>query len=149
MAPLKRFEGGCHCGNITVVLETRRRPDELGLRACQCSFCLSHGARSTSDPQGHARITVRDGARLRRYRFGLRTADFLVCRDCGGYAAAVMTEAGGSFAVLNVNLFRDAAAFAAPATPMSYDAESEAERRARRRRLWTPAEVAVLNASGG
>jgi len=149
MAPLRRFEGGCHCGNIAVVLETRRRPDELELRACQCSFCRGHGARSTSDPGGHARITVCDGARLCRYRFGLRTADFFVCRECGGYAAAVMTEAGGSFAVLNVNLFRDSAGFAHPATPMNYDAESEAERRTRRRRRWTPAEVAILDPSGG
>src|SRR2546422_3634073 len=46
-----------------------------------CSFCRKHGARTTSDPSGRVVITVRHPGQLLRYRFGLETADFLVCTD--------------------------------------------------------------------
>ncbi|HEX3810276.1 MAG TPA: hypothetical protein VHW02_11330 [Rhizomicrobium sp.] len=76
-----RFDGGCHCGNLSYVFEASAGLDELGLRADQCSFCPAHGARNTSDPSGKMHIAVRDPVKLARYRFGLKTADFLVCRD--------------------------------------------------------------------
>ena len=75
--------GGCHCGNLRYALETALALTQLPLRACQCSFCRLHGARSTSDASGHIRFDVRDASRLTRYRFGLRTADFLICSQCG------------------------------------------------------------------
>src|SRR5579859_2220723 len=51
------LRGGCHCGNLGVVLETERDPRALPLRACQCSFCRRHGAVTTADPGGLLRIT--------------------------------------------------------------------------------------------
>ena len=126
--------GRCHCGNIQISLETRVDPRELPLRACQCTFCRRHGARTTSDPAGRARVTVRDEAELSRYRWGLATADFLVCRRCGVYAAAVLQ----SWAVLNANLFDDQEPFRREAQPVDYDGESAEQRIARRRKAWTP-----------
>jgi len=135
--------GGCHCGRLAVRFETGLRPGDLPVRACQCSFCGRHGARCVSDPQGRARITVRDEDALVRYRFALNTADFLVCGRCGVYLGALMREDDGrAFATLNINAFDSNAAFASP-TPVSYDAETEPERRARRRRRWTPAELRI------
>jgi hypothetical protein len=136
-----RFEGRCHCGALEVSLTTRRAIPELPLRECQCSFCRKHGARTTADPDGFAEVRVRDAAALARYRFGLATADYLVCARCGVYLAAVMAEAGRGYAVLNVNAFDERAEFAQAATPMVYDHEDEAGRRARRRKVWTPAVV--------
>ena len=37
---------------------------------------------STSDPAGTVELSARDGA-LQRYRFGQRTADVWICRNCG------------------------------------------------------------------
>ena len=136
-----RLVGGCHCGNLEVAFETLRPPDELTVHACGCSFCRHHGARTISDPAGSVEVLVNDPAALSRYRFGLGTAEFLVCRNCGGYVGAVMTEAGSAYATVNLNALATAGEFAATSVPVSYDQESEADRRARRRARWTPARV--------
>ena len=130
--------GRCHCGNITVVFETRVDPRTLPLRACACSFCTRHGARTTADPSGTARIEIADPAEVSRYRWGLATADFLVCRRCGVYAAAVLADGGESWATLNTRIFDDQGPFAREATSVSYEGESAEERIARRKRQWTP-----------
>ena len=86
----RSYEGACHCGAIEFTYETRLSPQSWALRACQCGFCRAHGALATSDPAGTVRFRYIYPDRLRRYRFGLRTADFLICRECGIYAGAVM-----------------------------------------------------------
>lgn len=133
-----RLTGRCHCGNLELVLDTPTAIDELPVRACACSFCTKHGVRTTSDPRGRVRIVVRDPQSLLRYRFGLRTADFLVCKRCGVYLAAVMTTEQGTYATLNLNTFDGAERFTRAAAPVSYDTESEAARIARRESGWTP-----------
>jgi hypothetical protein len=132
------YAGACHCGNLTIVFETGQAPDALEIRACQCAFCTMHGARSVSDPAGRVRVVARAPAETHCYRFALRTADFVVCRRCGAYAAAVMRDGGRSYAIVNVNLLAQARRFTRPAVAVRYDAESEAERRARRAARWTP-----------
>ena len=73
-------------------------PDQWPVRACQCRFCRSHGAHTTSDPGGSIAFQIADPGKLNRYRFGSRSADFLICRECGVYVAAVMTSRRGQFA---------------------------------------------------
>ena len=133
------FAGRCHCGNIEVAFETAREAGALPVRACDCSFCRLHGMRATSDPEGRVTIIIHDPERANRYRFGLKTADFLICGNCGVYVAAVMSEGGATWATLNVNALDDAAAFSQAAAVVSYEGESAAARRARRRENWTPA----------
>ena len=133
--------GRCHCGNVELALETSLRIEELSLRADTCSFCRRHGARTTSDPSGRVVITVRHPEQLLRYRFGFRTADFLVCGRCGIYVAAVMSEGAGCWATVNVNTLDVVDRFAQPATPVTYEGESAAQRTARRRARWTPAVI--------
>lgn len=132
--------GGCHCGNLRFALESALALDALPLRACQCSFCRLHGARSTSDPAGRIRFEVRDAALLTRYRFGLRTADFLVCAQCGIYVGALMRDGGAHHAIINANTLDDVARLTQPAQPMDYDGEDAARRLARRKQRWSPAE---------
>jgi len=131
--------GQCHCGNIAVRFETRTDPRTLPLRACACTFCRRHGARTTADPEGLLRIEIRDAAQLSRYRWGLATADFLVCRRCGVYAAAVLSEGGRSWATVNTLILDDQGPFQREAAPVSYEGESAAQRIARRKLQWTPA----------
>jgi hypothetical protein len=132
------FTGRCHCGNLEARFESRQEPEALFVRRCGCSFCRRHGARYVSDPEGGLRIRVRDPAGLTRYRFGHETADFLVCRECGVFLAAVMTTEGTARAVVNVNTFEDPGALSADPASFDYDAEDEAERLARRAARWTP-----------
>lgn len=137
-AAQREFRGGCHCGNITYVFGARAPLEELGLRRDMCSFCTAHGARNTSDPNGAMRIQVRDAAKLNRYRFGLKTADFLVCRDCGAYIGALLEDGGKSWFTVNVNSFTEKPPPDFPAVPHDFDSEDTHTRIARRKARWTP-----------
>jgi len=80
---------------------------------------------------------MNDDSLLEVYRFGLRTADFLVCRRCGVYVAAILTTSTGRFATINVNAL-DKRPVVPEAVSVSYDGESATERERRRERHWTP-----------
>jgi hypothetical protein len=138
------FGGSCHCGNVRVAFETRTSPEQTQIRLCQCSFCRKHAARAAADPAGHLRIDVADAGGLTRYRFGLATADFLVCGRCGVYVAAVMFADDGAYAVLNVSVLDDRERFSHAGVPLVYDEEDVATRTARRKQRWTPATVRGL-----
>lgn len=144
--PTNVFSGACHCGNLSVELEATRPAAELPVRACGCTFCARHQPRYTSDPQGQVRFVVRDVSKLGRYRFGLRLADFLICRDCGVFVGAFEPgeSPGTGRAVVNFNVFGAAAAqFTSTTTRMDYDAEDAAARTARRAKAWTPATLSA------
>src|SRR5688572_4653002 len=138
----RRFEGSCHCGAIGFTLGTAQPPEVWTVRACQCGFCRRHGARTFADPAGSVSFAVADSSRLNRYRFGLKTADFLVCGACGVYVASVLTSPRGQFATLNINTLRQALTMPEP-VPVSYDGESIDQRQVRREQRWTPVEGAV------
>jgi hypothetical protein len=139
---MERLTGRCHCGNLTFGFETTIPIAQLQLRADQCSFCRKHGARTTSDPDGRARISAREPREVVRYRFGQGTADFLVCGRCGIYLGALLTTGDGSaYATLNVNCFERTDELIQPTAPVSYEGESAPERIARRRARWTPTRI--------
>jgi hypothetical protein len=135
-----QFEGYCHCGAVTVAIALSRPTDQIELRACQCLFCRHHGAKTLADPEGKLSIEAAPGE-LNRYRFGLRTADFLLCATCGCYIAAVIEDGGQRRAVLNVVGAGLAEFSETPARPVNYDRENVAARRARRLRTWMPVEI--------
>jgi hypothetical protein len=132
------YEGLCHCGALAFRYATRLPPRSWSVRACQCSFCRAHGASCTSDPEGSVVFRITKPEALVRYRFALRTADFLVCRSCGVYLAAVLSDGGRSFATINVNAIAPVPFGLPRVEPFSYDSESVEERIARRVKRWTP-----------
>jgi hypothetical protein len=137
------LDGACHCGALTVQLDTVRAPGELAVRTCGCSFCRKHRPRYTSDPAGSVTIRAAAEADLIRYRFGLRLADFLICRTCGVFVAAYEPGTPGR-AVINLDTLARAADFTATPTQLTtYDSEDVATRTARRARGWTPATLLI------
>jgi len=92
---------------------------------------------STSDPAGSVELSARDGA-LQRYRFGQRTADFWICRECGVYIAAVMESGGRRYAVINVQALETRPPSLAAPVASSLDGEAKAQRDERRLQRWTP-----------
>jgi hypothetical protein len=133
--------GGCHCANIHVALRLSQPPAEMKLRSCSCAFCRAHATRTLSDREGVAEITADDWSQVERYRFGSRTADYLLCRRCGVYIGAVCETSAGLRAVVNVNCLDDRAAFTqTPAAP-DYDGEATDARLERRATNWMPAVV--------
>ena len=140
MSGMQAYRGGCHCGALHVVFETARAPATLQRRACQCSFCRAHGAVTTSDPDGAMRIDAKASA-LVRYRFALKSADFLVCAQCGVYVGAVFSQGEDMWGIVNVNAMHERDAFSAPIEGMSYDGETASSRGERRKQKWTPIEA--------
>ena len=135
---MPHFKGGCHCGAVDVTFESAHEAAALEVRACGCNFCRTHGARTMTDPAGHATITAAPGT-LNRYRFGLKTADFLVCRNCGAYLGAYFDDAGQGYTTLNINAFEARSDVAQTGKSADYADEDAAGRMARRRKRWTPA----------
>jgi hypothetical protein len=137
------LQGSCHCGAITLSLETTHAPEALPVRLCGCSFCARHRPAYTSDPSGHVTIRAAREDDLVRYRFGLRLADFLICRTCGVFVAALEPGAPGR-AVVNLAVLERAAELTGEPTRFTaYDTEDAAARTARRARGWTPATLVV------
>ena len=94
--------------------------------------------RAVSDPEGQAAIAIRDDGKINRYRFGLKTADFLICTNCGVYVAAILSDGDADWVILNLNTLDNALEYTQEALSVNFDTETEAERRARRRANWTP-----------
>jgi hypothetical protein len=137
------LDGSCHCGALSLRLDTARPPAELPVRVCGCSFCARHRPRYTTDPAGHVTIRAASEPVLGRYRFGLRLADFLLCRTCGVFVAAFEPGPPGR-AVVNLAVLDRAGELVGDATSFTaYDSEDVATRQARRARSWTPATLVI------
>jgi hypothetical protein len=79
---------------------------------------------------------------LQRYRFGLRSADFLICRNCGVYLAAVLTLPGGQYSTVNINTIQPPVEVP-DAVFASYDNETLEQRTSRRESRWTRVTEAI------
>lgn len=132
------YAGSCHCGSIGYDYSTTIPPDEWSIRACQCAFCRAHDALSTSDPQGRIALFASDPSLLQRYRFALRTADFLLCGNCGVYIGAVIEAGSGRFGIINTHSLTPVPDNIAEVAPISYDGEDKGGRVSRREERWTP-----------
>jgi hypothetical protein len=135
---LRTFEGGCHCGALGFAFHTALPVTEWSVRACQCGFCRAHGALTTSDPSGRLAFHVRQGEALERYRFGLMSADFLLCRRCGVYVGAQLETARGAFGIINTRTLLPVPEGLPLPAKADYGSESTSERVARREQRWTP-----------
>jgi len=78
-----------------------------------------------------------------RYRFGLETADFLVCGKCGVYIGAMIESPDGAFVTLNLNALESPVGVRWDAMPVVYDDEESEGRIARRVGQWTPVDSIV------
>jgi hypothetical protein len=94
-----------------------------------------------SDPAGLFEVSADDWSLVERYRFGTRTADFLTCRRCGVFIAAVSDLETAPHAVVNVNCLDDRARFPPPAAVHEFQGETLEARASRRAANWMPAVV--------
>ncbi len=130
------YPGRCHCGVVRLDFRTDKPPGQWPLRRCTCSFCVRFGGVYTSDPSGE--IAVHSNLKLKRYRFGQRTADFLSCPTCGVYVGAMCEIEGSKLVVLNIRVLDGVELDLGKARPMDFDEETIELRNSRRRRHWTP-----------
>jgi len=130
------IRGGCHCGNISFTLDWTPEPAEIPARVCTCSFCTKHGGVWTSCPGGALKLSVKDRARVSKYVFGTRTAEFHICSACGIVPVVTSRIDGREYAVVSVNAFEGIDPVLVRKTPTTFDAESQETRLARRKRSW-------------
>ena len=127
------YRGACHCGAVHAEYETDQ---PVRLRQDGCGFCSSRGVKSASDPEGRLQLTA--SKRLTRYRFGHKTADFLICPACGTYVATHMESPRGAIGVINVVGLNIAELKNLPATLTLLEGETTEERLQRRISRKTP-----------
>jgi hypothetical protein len=70
-------------------------------RACECTFCLKHGAACVSDNLGNLDIPIRENNDLARYRQGSGHAELLICQICGVLVAVCHSVQGRIYAAVN------------------------------------------------
>lgn len=130
-----RYEGGCHCGNITFAMEMTIDPGACTPRACDCDFCTRHGAAYVSDPEGKLEIGIRNEKDLSRYRQGSGSAEMLVCRNCGVMVAACYVEQASVYATVNCLAVAGRERFGPKeaVSPKQWDAQTKIRRW---KRLW-------------
>ncbi len=53
-----KANANCYCGNIRILASFSQYLVTYSPRACDCEFCLKHGAAYVSDPEGSLRIRI-------------------------------------------------------------------------------------------
>src|SRR5262249_61021274 len=101
----RQMRGSCHCGNIRFTLVWPDSRPNIPIRACGCSFCTKHRAAWTSHPNGRFELQIADESQVKRYQFGTKTADFLICTTCGIPPIVTCIVEGTRYAVFNVSTF--------------------------------------------
>jgi hypothetical protein len=135
MNQCNEISGGCHCGALTFRLETPRKPADFAPRACDCSYCLRHGAAWISDAEGALEIRATEPSAVGHYRQGANLADLVFCRACGTLVAVLFAQAGQTHGAVNARCAndRDHFAQAQTASPQFLSAEQKQDRWTR---LW-------------
>lgn len=126
----------CHCGNIRLDIQWPGPVADIKVRNCGCTFCQKHGGAWTSHPDASLDIAVRDPSLLNRYRFGTKTADFLLCRNCGVVPVVVSEIDDQLYAVVNVNAFTHVDTDSLERSATDFDGEETGSRLARRKKNW-------------
>ncbi len=129
------YNGSCHCENITLTFRSDKPVHELPPRECSCSFCQRHKGKYISDPDGCLELNIKDNDLVNRYRFGHKTADFIICKNCGVFVASLCDIDGNTHAVLNIRTMPDYEFSGTPVTN-NYGAEDKGDRLARRAKNW-------------
>ena len=137
------YEGGCHCGALRYRYRTRQEPSAWNVRTCECSFCRAHRGVAVSDPDGTVEFEEAVIGSLTRYRFGQRSADFLICSRCGVHIGVVMETGEGSYGIINANTLRPTPIEMAQPEQRNFSEELQEQRIARRKKSWSRARIAA------
>jgi hypothetical protein len=135
---MKTITGSCHCGNIRFDLQWPDTAELIQVRACSCTFCQKHGGIWTSQRNARLIIAIDDTARVSKYKFGTKTADFHVCAACGVVPVVLCEIDDRQYAVVNVNTFDNVARDSLVVLPADFAGEASDSRLERRQRNWIP-----------
>ena len=130
------LEGSCHCKNIQYVLKTSIPISGFTTRKCDCTFCRKQGGRYISDPDGELEYTINHPESLFIYSFGTKTAEFLMCKNCGVLPFITSRINDKTYAVINSNTLDQTDEFNKHSKVVKYDNEAVEQRLLRRKKYW-------------
>ena len=133
----RQLRGSCYCSNIRFVFITDKSDDELPRRECQCGFCVLHGRIATSDRDGELRIAIEAPENVSKFRFGHRTADFYVCRECGMIPVVTSEIDGATRGIVDVRMIEGFAWSRSETSRHDFEGEEVDDRLDRRKGYWT------------
>ena len=133
----RQLRGSCYCGNIRFVFVTDKSDDELPKRECQCGFCILHGRIATSDRDGELRIAIVAPENVSKFRFGHRTADFYVCRECGMIPVVTSEIDGAIRGIADVRMIEGFVWSRSETSRHDFEGEEVDDRLDRRKGYWT------------
>jgi hypothetical protein len=131
------IRGTCHCGAVKAEMHLTMPVADAVMRRCGCTFCRRIGALAFSDPAGHAVVDAK-AEQLSVYHFGPEAADFLLCRTCGVFVAAISDDGNQLRCVVNVMGIAPDIAVGAQVTALQAADEDKSGRKARHAAKWTP-----------
>ena len=100
-ATLYKEHAQCHCGNISADAWFQQPVSNYIPRACDCDFCVKHGAAYISDPQGRLAVRIANQADTSVYKQGSGLVDLLICSVCGVLVAVTYECKGRLIGGLN------------------------------------------------
>lgn len=133
----RQLRGSCYCSNIRFVFITDKSDDELPRRECQCGFCVLHGRIATSDRDGELRIAIEAPENVSKFRFGHRTADFYVCRECGMIPVVTSEIDGATRGIVDVRMIEGFDWSRSETSRHDFEGEEVDDRLDRRKGYWT------------
>lgn len=136
MSEIHHLNGSCHCKNIQYIFKTTTSPADYSVRKCLCSYCQKKGNRYISDPKGELEIMIKQDESVQRYQFGTRTADFLICKNCGVIPVVTCEIDNQIYAVININSLEKVGDFNRHSQEADFDRESTQNRLQRRKKNW-------------
>jgi hypothetical protein len=92
-----------------------------------------------ADLEGLFEVWADDWSLVENYRFGTRTCDFLICRRCGVFIAAISETTAGVRAVVNVNCLNERGHFTSVPVVHDFEGETSETRSSRHAAYWMPA----------
>lgn len=131
-----RIEGACHCRNIRFALSWPETGPDIPVRTCGCTFCRQRAGSWTSHPDAELVANIGDPAKVSKYRFGTKSADFFVCSVCGVVPFVTSSIDGNLYAVVSVLSFEDIDTLPLTHSSTDFDAEDLESRLDRRKRNW-------------
>lgn len=137
--------GSCHCKNISYEL-LLPVDKTIAARSCSCSFCSKQNATYTAHKDAVLKAIFKSESLVNRYTFGMNTAQFIVCSQCGILPFVISTIDQSTYAVVNVNTFERKQSWQIISSKISFDEESLKERLERRKKTWIPTvNITILN----
>ena len=138
MRDFTTIDGSCHCKNIRFAFRWPDSEPDIPVRRCGCTFCQKHGGAWTSHRDSDLTIAIDSESLVSKYRFGTKTADFVICSVCGVTPLVLCEIDGTLYSVVNVNTFEDADRISFSSSVTDFDGEDTGGRLERRKRNWIP-----------